>query len=159
MWYFRWQGYTEKSVPTHKQIQECLVKIGDKPAAFVNSRQWIGSTEVSFCLETILGIQCRIITVNSGAELAYVGPQLASHFKRQGTPIMIGGGVLAHTILGVSYSKTSEDVKFLILDPHFKGADDVHQVQSKGGCYWKGVEFWKKGAYYNLCLPQLPNYV
>lgn len=57
--WFRWQGYTEREVPTHRQIQECLVDIQDKPPNFIGSRQWIGSTEVSFCLETMLGVQSR----------------------------------------------------------------------------------------------------
>lgn len=48
--WFRLQGYTEHPVPSHEAIQKYLVKIGDKPASFVNSRQWIGSTEVSMCL-------------------------------------------------------------------------------------------------------------
>lgn len=114
---------------------------------------------MSFYLDTALGIQSRIINVNSGTEIASLGPQLSQHFKVHGTPIMIGGGVLAHTIIGVDFNKYTDEIKFLILDPHFKGADDVHQVQNKGGCAWKGVDFWKKGAYYNLCLPQLPNFI
>ena len=31
------------------------------------------------------------------------GGMLQHHFQSQGTPVMIGGGVLAHTILGVKY--------------------------------------------------------
>ena len=26
----------------------------------------------------------------------------------------------------------------------------------QGWCGWKGPDFWKKDAYYNLCLPQRP---
>lgn len=86
----RLQGYTEVNVPTHKQIQECLVKIGDKPASFTGSRKWIGSTEVSFVLETLLGVTCKILTASTGEEVGSLGSELAYHFQTHGTPIMIG---------------------------------------------------------------------
>ena len=40
------QGYTEMEVPSHREVQKCLVDIGDKEAKFIGSKQWIGSTEV-----------------------------------------------------------------------------------------------------------------
>jgi len=42
-----------------------------------------------------------------------------------------GGGVLAHTILGVDWNEATGDVKFLILDPHYTGADDLRIIQDK----------------------------
>lgn len=69
--------------------------------------------------------------VSSGAELANKGRELMNHFKCQGTPIMIGGGVLAHTILGVDWSETSGDIRFLILDPHYTGGEDINVVCNK----------------------------
>ena len=35
--------------------------------------------------------------------MAMQGGMLVHHFKTQGTPVMIGGGVKAHTIIGVKY--------------------------------------------------------
>lgn len=84
--------------------------IGDKPASFVKSRQWIGSMEVSFCLQTligtieyafftwtfitefkiILGIESTILNVSSGAEMSSKARQIAEHFQIHGSPIMIG---------------------------------------------------------------------
>lgn len=154
--WFRFQGYSEHQVPSHEEIQKYLVKVGDKPKSFVNSRQWIGSTEVSMCLNGFMNVDSRIMHVASGAELASKGSELAYHFESQGTPIMIGGGVLAHTILGVDFNSNTGDLKFLILDPHFTGADDLQVVQNKGWCGWKGTNFWDKSSYYNLCLPQKP---
>lgn len=87
---FRYQGYTTVEIPTHRDIQQCLVKIGDKPSSFLGSKQWIGSTEVMFCLETLLGIQSRIIFAHSGAELQSYSPELVYHFQKHGSPIMIG---------------------------------------------------------------------
>uniref|UniRef100_U5ENV8 Probable Ufm1-specific protease 2 n=1 Tax=Corethrella appendiculata TaxID=1370023 RepID=U5ENV8_9DIPT len=154
--WFKLQGYTTRSIPTHKEIQEYLYKIGDKPKTFVNSRQWIGSTEVSMCLSGLLNIDSKILHVTSGSELAYYGSELVHHFETQGTPIMIGGGVLAHTIIGVDFNNTTGDVAFLILDPHYTGEDDLKKIQAKGWCGWKGKNFWDKKSYYNLCMPQKP---
>lgn len=33
-----------------------------------------------------------------------------------------GGGVLAHTILGVAVDEANDDIKYLVLDPHFTGS-------------------------------------
>ena len=43
-WY-RHQHYTTVEVPNHTAIQQALVDCLDKPASFVNTRQWIGSIE------------------------------------------------------------------------------------------------------------------
>ncbi|XP_046394316.1 ufm1-specific protease 2 [Ischnura elegans] len=154
--WFRFQGYTDKPIPSHQQIQKCLVDLGDKPSSFIGTKQWIGSTEVGFVLDSMLGVSSRIISVSSGEELEAKGRELAYHFKTQGTPIMIGGGVLAHTILGVHFNSDTGELKFLILDPHYTGGEDLGVIQSKGWCGWKGTNFWVKTAYYNLCLPQRP---
>uniref|UniRef100_A0A2M4ALG2 Probable Ufm1-specific protease 2 n=1 Tax=Anopheles triannulatus TaxID=58253 RepID=A0A2M4ALG2_9DIPT len=157
--WFNLQGYSTgpPTIPSHTDIQKCLVRVGDKQPAFVGSRQWIGSTEVSICLNEFVGVDSRIMHVSSGAELAMRGRELVHHFQIQGTPIMIGGGVLAHTILGVSLDAEEEGrTKFLILDPHYTGADELGTVLSKGWCGWKGGEFWDKTSYYNLCMPQRP---
>lgn len=42
-----------------------------------------------------------------------------------------GGGVLAHTILGVDFNEVTGDVKFLILDPHYTGAEDLKFILEK----------------------------
>ncbi|XP_068134795.1 ufm1-specific protease 2 [Hyperolius riggenbachi] len=154
--WFNYQGYTDKPVPTHKEIQQALVDVGDKPAAFVGSRQWIGSIEVQLVLNHLFGITSKIMFVSQGTELASKGRDLVTHFKSEGTPIMIGGGVLAHTILGVTWSETTGEIRFLILDPHYKGAEDLQTIVEKGWCGWKGIDFWSADAYYNLCLPQRP---
>lgn len=99
---------------------------------------------------------------------------------------LAGGGVLAHTILGVAWSETTGDIRYLILDPHYTGAEDIQVITEKvnhshllfhpvfyrlmcvvplivgcvlslqGWCGWKGPNFWDQTAYYNLCLPQRP---
>ncbi|XP_076362521.1 UFM1 specific peptidase 2 isoform X4 [Tachypleus tridentatus] len=155
--WFRFQGYIDKPVPTHKEIQQALVEVGDKPSSFVGSRKWIGSQEVSICLNQLIGVTSKIMFVSSGAELANKGRELLEHFKIQGTPVMIGGGVLAHTILGINFNEVTGDIKFLILDPHYTGNENLSTIQNKGWCGWKGPEFWEKNSFYNLCLPQCPH--
>ncbi|EDV97348.1 probable Ufm1-specific protease 2 [Drosophila grimshawi] len=154
--WFLLQGYTERAIPTHLEIQEYLHKINDKPASFVGSSQWIGSTELSMCLQGFLNVDSKIQHVASGGELSTIASELAMHFQTQGTPVMIGGGVLAHTIIGVDYCVQTGQAKFLILDPHYTGADDLATIQIKGWCGWKGMDFWDKKSYYNLCMPQRP---
>ncbi|KAM4810198.1 ufm1-specific protease 2 [Rhinophrynus dorsalis] len=157
--WFKYQGYSDKQIPTHKEIQQALVDVGDKPATFVGSRQWIGSIEVQLVLNQLFGITSKIMFVSQGTELASRGRELVNHFKSEGTPVMIGGGVLAHTILGVTWSEATGEIKFLILDPHYKGGEDLQLILEKGWCGWKGVDFWDPEAYYNLCLPQRPTVI
>ena len=73
---------------------------------------------------------------------------------------MIGGDIYAHTILGVDVRNDEEDeskpkVMFLILDPHYKGADtNVKQIISKGWCSWKDpTKFFNQHTFFNLCMP------
>ncbi|XP_058810723.1 ufm1-specific protease 2 isoform X2 [Phymastichus coffea] len=154
-WY-RLQGYTDKPIPSHKEIQKCLVDIGDKDSTFIGSKQWIGSTEVGFVLEKMLSVSIKVITTNSGDEMPSIVPDLEYHFQTQGTPVMIGGGVLAHTILGISNDKETREVRFLILDPHYTGPEEINIILNRGWCSWKKKDFWRKDAFYNMCLPQRP---
>ncbi|XP_054977075.1 ufm1-specific protease 2 isoform X1 [Sorex araneus] len=157
--WFKHQGYMERAIPTHREIQQALVDAGDKPATFVGSRQWIGSIEVQLVLNQLIGVTSKILFVSQGSEMASQGRELANHFQNEGTPVMIGGGVLAHTILGVAWNEITGQIKYLILDPHYTGAEDLQVILEKGWCGWKGPEFWNKDAYYNLCLPQRPNVI
>ena len=154
--WFRQQGYTETEVPSHRQIQKCLVDIGDKEVKFIGSKQWIGSTEVGFVLETACEVQSKFVSVSQGSDLASKARELLRHFSTEGTPVMIGGGVYAHTILGVAWDEATGDTKWLILDPHYTGSEDLKTIISKGWCGWKGPKFWNQTAFYNMCLPQRP---
>jgi len=55
--WFLLQGFTEKKVPTHRDMQMALVEVGDKEKPFVGSREWIGSFEVSTVLNQLLGVK------------------------------------------------------------------------------------------------------
>ena len=105
----------------------------------------------------IFKIDCKIMNVSSGAELVTKGRELRDHFLKDGTPIMIGGDLYAHTILGVDFCEEKDDVRFLILDPHYPGGDsNIKNILSKGWVAWKDVNMFKADAFYNLCMPQIP---
>lgn len=38
---------------------------------------------------------------------------------------------MAHTIIGVDFSELTGDVKFLILDPHYTGGEDIKTITNK----------------------------
>ncbi|KAI3847477.1 hypothetical protein MKX03_011747 [Papaver bracteatum] len=163
--WFKLQNYSSTKVPSHREIQQALVEIGDKDPSFIGSREWIGAIELSFVLDKLLGVGCKIMNVRSGAELPEKCRELALHFETQGTPVMIGGGVLAYTLLGVDYNDASGDCAFLILDPHYTGGEDLKKIVNSGWCGWKksvdskGKSFFLHDKFYNLLLPQRPNMV
>ena len=62
-----------------------------------------------------------LFTPRRGSDIPSHARELAVHFRTHGTPIMIGGGVLAYTLLGVYFNESTGDCAFLILDPHYTG--------------------------------------
>lgn len=107
-------------------------------------------------LKGLINVDSKIMHIPSGSEMWTLATDIGAHFQTQGTPIMIGGGVLAHTIIGIHQCSHTGQVKYLILDPHYTGDEDLTVIQSKGWCGWKDSHFWDKKSYYNLCLPQRP---
>ena len=100
------------------------------------------------------------MNVSSGLELTTKARELKDHFLKEGTPIMIGGDLYAYTILGVDIKEDSDDVRFLILDPHYPGNDtNFKNILQKGWCAWKEVSMFKADAFYNLCMPLRPREV
>jgi len=65
----------------------------------------------------------------------------------------------------MSFVHRTAQVKFLILDPHYTGSEDLATIQNqskKNGCSsipsvgWHDVTVFRKDSFYNLCLPQRP---
>jgi hypothetical protein len=151
-------GYAQRQPPGHKEIQETLVKAKDKEPSFLGSKNWIGAFECALVLDILYGVPCKILNVNSGSELAEKGRELSRHFTTQGSPVMVGGGVLAYTLLGIDYNADTGAIAFLILDPHYPNAsDDDMRVIHKNWCKWYGPEIFRADSFYNLCCPQKPN--
>lgn len=161
------QGYTSKPSPGHRDIQSTLVKLGDKDPSFIGSNQWIGAIELSYILDDYLGVTSKIITINRGADIPSHARELVAHFKSQGTPIMIGGGVLAYTLLGVYFNESTGDCAFLILDPHYTGTEVLSRIHKGTWVGWKrpgesaaaGGPLFVQDAFYNFLCPQRPKEV
>lgn len=142
-----------ESVPSLLEIQRTIAEVEDKPLDFVGSRDWIGAVEVAVFLDSV-GIRARIINVADGAKVKERAAEIARHFQTQGTPVMAGGGVRAITILGVR-QRTISACEFLVLDPHYSGSDDAENILQGEAVSWrKSSQVFKKGKFYNLCLPQ-----
>ncbi|KAG7385733.1 Ufm1-specific protease 2 [Phytophthora boehmeriae] len=160
------QHYTQQKFLSHEQIQRALVQMGDKPSRFQGSTEWIGSLEVGYVLDELFGVTFRSLSVSSGAQLPDVARELLDHFETQGTPVMMGGGQLAFTLLGVDYDPDSDACAFLTLDPHYTGDEDLTTIQQQTvqlegykavPCSWRKTTSFTKKSFYNLCLPQRPS--
>ena len=82
--WFQRQHYTATAPPSHRDIQSRLVALGDKPADFIGSRQWIGAIELGYVLDAALGVGCKVLTLASGAEMPSKAREIAAHFDSQG---------------------------------------------------------------------------
>jgi hypothetical protein len=80
---------------------------------------------------------------------------------------MIGGGVLAYTLLGIDFNEQTGECAFLILDPHYTGADVLQAIHKGRWVAWKfadgkaaaGGDLFVSSAFYNLLCPQRPHTV
>ena len=153
--WFRLQNFVAAAPPTHREIQEVLVKIGDKPKEFHGSCSWIGAVELSYVLDELYGISSKILTVSSGYDLPSRARELARHFDLVGTPVMMGGGKLAYTLLGVQWDEKTGECAFLILDPHYTGGEELKAIVPRW-CGWKKCEDVFARDFYNLLMPIPP---
>ncbi|XP_076843499.1 ufm1-specific protease 1 [Brachyhypopomus gauderio] len=142
--------------PNLLEIQQVLVAIGDKPASFLGSREWMGTYEAAMVLDQLYGIPCRIVHVRSGGgELEQAVMDLHHHFLSSGCPVMMGGDRdnSSKGVLGVCTGKQGSYL--LIMDPHYYGpALDKESLQGQGWVSWKPVKALDSCSFYNLCLPQ-----
>jgi Ufm1-specific protease 1 len=108
------------SIPTIRRIQQILVQLDDKPASFVDSRQWIGTCESAMVLSQLYDVKtkteneidvnrtstcpmdthcflvkvdCKLVHVSRGCELRRYMSMFAEHFRDFGSPVMMGGDV------------------------------------------------------------------
>ncbi|CAG9466026.1 unnamed protein product [Pedinophyceae sp. YPF-701] len=167
-WYLL-NHYTRRPVPTHREIQRMLVRLGDKPPAFEGSREWIGAVELSYVLQAELGVTCKILHAASGRDVPGLARELCAHFREHGTPCMVGGGVLAYTLLGAQWdSATPRGGSLLVLDPHWGAVDPGRRGAAVAG----GWVAWRQGGdrcaagngplfepscFYNILCPQRPS--
>lgn len=166
--WLRRHGATGAPVPTHRGVQELLVALGDKPRSFAGARAWIGAVEVGLCLQAGAGVEYRMLHVRQDDTVAEHTSTFIAHFRTEGTPVMVGGGVRAYTVLAVEWPECwaaerdgcgsgSSGVRFLILDPHYTGPDTEREILRRGGCSWRKAEdVFPPDKFYNFCFPFLP---
>ena len=128
----------------------------------MGSKQWVGAIELGYILDELLGVTAKVINVSSGLDLPAKAREIALHFDSIGSPIMIGGGVLAYTLMGIDWCEPTGECAFLILDPHFTGKDDLKAIHTGQWIAWKRVDgraaaggkLFHDNAFYNLLCPQ-----
>jgi len=144
-------------IPSIKQIQEHLVRIGDKSSAFINSREWIGSAECSFVIDELFGVPCYLHHIARGEGIASKKAEILNYFQTQRGLVMMGGDMDAGSkgIAGVHLSASGE-LFLLVVDPHFVGQPkDAKQLVDRGFVSWQSESDFIQESFYNLCMPKI----
>ena len=162
-WYKLRDPQRVRLVPSIKDMQRQLVHIGDKPASFYESAEWIGSVEISLLLDSMHGISCKILSLPlpgpDNQDLPdNVAAALVAHLRTVGSPMMVGGqGGGARAIIGAELGSSGKLERFLVLDPHYSGEDSLEslQRQSERVCVWvRPCDLCRQyGKFTNFCLP------
>ncbi|XP_034991709.2 inactive Ufm1-specific protease 1 [Zootoca vivipara] len=147
-----------RSVPSLQEIQSALVEIGDKPASFAGSRDWIGTVEAALCLDHFYSVPGKLVHVPHGRDLERQLEALQAHFQGGGGPVMMGGDKdnSSKGLLGVCSSPGGRH-HLLVLDPHHYGRAGSltrEELQAKGWVCWRELGLFEAGSFYNLCFPQ-----
>lgn len=143
------------AAPSINEIQSALVEMGDKPASFNHSKQWIGSFEICICLDYFHDISCKIQHIKAGHydEMYQI---LSQHFTSFRSPVMMGGDTDASSkcILGVR--GTCDNYQLLILDPHCTHKYNCpRDLVGNNWISWTSKHHLDPNSFYNLCLPQV----
>ncbi|CAK9094413.1 unnamed protein product [Durusdinium trenchii] len=140
-WY-RMQHYSTEGVPSIPEIQRLLKCIDEAHKDLeIGSKKWIGTVEGMYLLQEYLKVDCKLMYCQDCADMASQAPQMLQHLETEGTPIMMGAGMYAYTLVGLCFDSASGDVAYLIVDPHYTGKDDLKPILSKGWVGWKTLDF------------------
>lgn len=77
--------------PSLKQIQEILVRIGDKEPSFVGSRDWIGGVETCYLIDEMFNVPCHLHHITHNESISSKKTEIMNYFKDQGGLIAMGG--------------------------------------------------------------------
>ncbi len=172
MSWFYLNHFTNVEPLSIRDIQSALVSLGVESSSFVGSKKWIGSQEVGWILDDLLGVSCSYVSCASADDIIASAGKMVDHFKNNGSPILLTGNNLALTILGIAWNKkTREALAFLILDPHYTGPDNLNDIQNLHSqmegysaipCGWRipsEMNFSKQGTTYMIGFPMNPQNV
>ncbi|XP_023171556.1 probable Ufm1-specific protease 1 [Drosophila hydei] len=140
------------NVPSIEEIQRLLVRIGDKPARFVGSRDWIGTMEEFFVIDALFDIPCKFAHVQQ-LNSEQVLKQIREYFVEYCGLIVMGGlnDTASKAIAGIHLSQTA-GCSLLIVDPHFTGVpSSTQQLIDRGYVRWMHSSELE-GSAYNLCF-------
>ncbi|MCL4122841.1 UNVERIFIED_CONTAM: hypothetical protein GTU68_017376 [Idotea baltica] len=144
------------AVPSNRDVQDILVRIGDKERDFKGSKQWIGSVEVAMIIDTLYGIPSKLIHVTKGDQLPQQTETLLNHFKTRGSPIMMGGDNDNSSKSIVGICRGDKNTYLLVVDPHYWGeARETATLHQSSWVKWQNLKDFNFYSFYNLCLPQL----
>ncbi|XP_061392599.1 probable Ufm1-specific protease 1 [Musca vetustissima] len=150
----QWQSVL--SVPSLREIQETLVRIEDKPARFVGSRDWIGALEVFYTVDTLYDVPCKILHITRSEDLNQHIPELVRYFRDYGGFVMMGGDMDAASKGIAGVHTNGRDSYLLIVDPHYSGIPStIDELIKKGYIRWQNTKEFVDSSFYNLCLPYL----
>ncbi|XP_030559992.1 probable Ufm1-specific protease 1 [Drosophila novamexicana] len=151
-WIMNRRNEAKRNVPSIREIQRMLVSIGDKPASFVGSRDWIGTMEEFYVIDAMFEIPCKFVHVQQlNSEQLFT--QIRAYFEDYGGLIVMGGlsDMASKAIAGIHLSPLA-GVSLLIVDPHFSGVpSSKQQLIDKGYVRWMHITEFEKSAY-NLCF-------
>ncbi|KAF6773109.1 hypothetical protein AHF37_07867 [Paragonimus kellicotti] len=141
-------------IPDIHTIQRILCDIGDKPAQFYRSHEWIGTVECGYVIEKLADVHFRLIHLSKGLFTASHVNAIIEHFQQMGSPIMMGGRMdgASKGILAIACGAHRTEI--LIADPHYCASEEppLSQLCSEGWIRWCDIlEF--TDLFYNLCLP------
>lgn len=78
-WYHL-NGRYKGEIPSILEIQQLIAKIEKRDPKFIGSSEWIGSMEISYVLQHLVGVDCQILNFSSGSEILSYLPALKEHF-------------------------------------------------------------------------------
>lgn len=148
-------GKFDVEIPSIRNIQEILVKIGDKSNKIIGFRDWIGTVEGSYIFDELFNIPSFFIHISSGEKLSSKKREIVDYFTSQGGLIFIGGDcdAAAKMIAGVS---NNDEMSCLIVDPHCQGRPkDANVIADLGYVRWYHESEFIEGSFYNLCMPKI----
>jgi len=150
--------FSEEYVVSIEQMQMVLKRIDFAHADLeVGAKKWIGCIEASEIMGDVSHgrITCRILHAHDLNDLEnFIRDEVWNHLFGVGSPVMVGAGNYAFTIIGVSKGEN----KVLIADPHYIRSGSCWE--KGGGCRWQNIRSFfdfsrTKGAFVNICLPKL----
>jgi len=153
---------------TIDEVQQELILLGETTREQLDRNPWISAVEASLVLRSKFRIDSRIIPIFSQAQCVANLRKLVRHFREIGSPVLLAGNLRAMGILGVCMNKDSGEGYLLLLDPHYRGRDDLDEILNKDfdlragkrlprWCSWRSVtEAIQPDTSYSILLPLHP---